>query len=803
MFREGQQIGAYTLIGKLGKGGFGEVWLAEKRSQFVTKRVAVKLPLDEQVNFEAIRQEATLWEQASGHPNVLPIIDADVYDGQVVIVSEYADGGSLYDRLKREQKLSMKEAVEMTIGILSGLDFLHSRRIIHRDIKPQNILLQGNTPRLADFGISRAMNTTVVSSAVIGTDAYMSPEAFDGKRNVQTDIWSVGVVLYLLLKGSLPFPQEHPSERMFAVLTKDFEPLGDEVPTDLRRIVEKALQKLPENRFQTCAEMRDLLFRAHVALAHPTLAKTEVYLKTDLPLDNPPAPTIIAANNQTEATEIRTVPSSAPSSNAPPANQQYSTQPAPTLEAAYQQNSVATQVDQTPPISQPLAPVSRSSDYVAKKRRNLMLAVGGIGAILLIFAALSVGLAYKYFFAPNYPPHLRSRIERWQKKYPYFVYTDLQPFQEKDKYGFKDSNDKIVIPAKYDGAYDFSEGLAPVLSDGKWGYIDEKDNLVVPFKYDAAFLFNENLAAVKLNGKTGFIDMKGREVIALKFDDGSYWGFNEGLAGVKLNGKFGFIDYKGNEVIPFKYDEIMPFSESLVAVKEGDKWGFIDKKGGTVISFKYEEASVFNEDVVRVKLNGRYGYVNKSDKTVIPFKYEDGGSMFEDGYAIVCSGKAFADTCGMIDKTDKVIVPLKYDWLWSFNEGLAAVKQDDKWGFVDKKGVEVIPLKYDVVRRDFDGITIEAERNGRRWRVYLNGGETDLGAGTFVPVNTNFNATNKAANTAANISNTNAANTLANDSNANVINKSANGSLSKPAANLSNIKAGNTATNNSLPDSKY
>src|SRR6185369_7524943 len=107
MFNEGEKIGSYTLIRKLGKGGFGEVWLAEKRSQFVTKKVAVKLPLDEQVNFDAIRQEAGLWEQASGHPNVLPIIDADVVDGQVLIVSEYADGGSLADRLKREGKLPL------------------------------------------------------------------------------------------------------------------------------------------------------------------------------------------------------------------------------------------------------------------------------------------------------------------------------------------------------------------------------------------------------------------------------------------------------------------------------------------------------------------------------------------------------------------------------------------------------------------------------------------------------------------------------------------------------------------------
>lgn len=276
MFQQGQQIGSYTLIRKLGRGGFGEVWLAEKRSQFVTKKVAVKLPLDEQVNFDAIRQEAELWEQASGHPNVLPIIDADVVDGQVLIVSEYADGGSLHDKLKLQGKLPIKQAVELAIGILNGLEFLHHRKIIHRDIKPQNILLQGNTPRLADFGISRAMQTTNVSSKLVGTDAYMSPESFDGKRSVQTDIWSVGVVLYQLLAGSLPFPQEHPSERIFAILTKEFPPLPNEIPNSLRQIVAKSLAKQPESRYQTAGQMREELKKVLIGIENPTIAKTEV-----------------------------------------------------------------------------------------------------------------------------------------------------------------------------------------------------------------------------------------------------------------------------------------------------------------------------------------------------------------------------------------------------------------------------------------------------------------------------------------------------------------------------------------------
>lgn len=261
MFREGQQIGLYTLIRKLGRGGFGEVWLAERKSKFVTTKVAVKLPLDEQVDHEAIKQEAQLWEQASGHPNVLPIIDADEYDGQIVIVSEYAPDGSLTDKLKTDGKLSVTQAVEMTIGILSGLSFLHSKGIIHRDIKPQNILLQGDTPRLADFGISRLMQATAVSSAIIGTDAYMAPESFEGKRNIQTDIWSVGVVLYQLLQGNLPFTQEHPSERMFAILTKDFAPLPDTIPQHLNNVVAKALAKQPQERYQQAIEMREDLRR--------------------------------------------------------------------------------------------------------------------------------------------------------------------------------------------------------------------------------------------------------------------------------------------------------------------------------------------------------------------------------------------------------------------------------------------------------------------------------------------------------------------------------------------------------------
>lgn len=264
MFQAGQKFGPYTLIRKLAKGGFGEVWLAEKKSALVTRQVAVKLPHAGQFDIAAVRHETTLWEQASGHPNVLPLLDADIYDGQVVIASEYVEGGSLAERLKNQGKVPIEEAVRIVIGVLHGLEYLHSKNIIHRDVKPANILMQGDVPRLADFGISRAAETTLVSSTVVGTQPYMSPESFEGVRSMKTDVWSVGVLLYHLSTGQLPFPLGRPSEIMYSVLMSEPAPLPDEIPPLLRQIIYKSLEKdrelgegRPPRRYQTAAEMRE------------------------------------------------------------------------------------------------------------------------------------------------------------------------------------------------------------------------------------------------------------------------------------------------------------------------------------------------------------------------------------------------------------------------------------------------------------------------------------------------------------------------------------------------------------------
>ncbi len=261
MFRSGDKIGPYILIQKLGSGTFGVVWLAERKTKITTTQVAIKIPTDEEISLDAIKKEADVWVRASGHPNVLPIIEADIYDDCMIIVSEYASDGSLKDWLKANKEKSplIEESVEIILGVLSGLEHLHARGINHRDVKPANILFQGNTPRLADFGISSILKSVNQSVNAVGTPAYMAPEAFYGQRDKQTDIWSVGVVLYQMLKGELPFTGNL-VEIQAAIEGKSPAPLPDTIPFTLRTIIlNKALAKDRLERYKAADDMKKRL----------------------------------------------------------------------------------------------------------------------------------------------------------------------------------------------------------------------------------------------------------------------------------------------------------------------------------------------------------------------------------------------------------------------------------------------------------------------------------------------------------------------------------------------------------------
>ncbi len=285
-----RKLGPYILITKLGRGAFGVVWLAEKRTSIATTRFALKLAHEDEVDLKTFKREAEIWVQASGHPNVLPIIEADIYDGQAVIVSEYAPSGSLRLWLQAHdgKAPSCAAAVEMTLQILSGLEHLHNRSIIHRDIKPDNILLQHEVPRLADFGIARVIKTDSSSKGVIGTLAYMAPECFDGKRSQQTDVWSVGILLYEMLAGCIPYKYADTASLISAIVGKDPPSLDKSIPEPLCKVVEGALTRNPMRRFKTAAEMRQALRLASQEIAREdssTTIRSPFHQQTTLKVD--------------------------------------------------------------------------------------------------------------------------------------------------------------------------------------------------------------------------------------------------------------------------------------------------------------------------------------------------------------------------------------------------------------------------------------------------------------------------------------------------------------------------------------
>src|SRR5687768_5218969 len=156
MLEKGDKVGDYTLVRFLGRGQFGEVWLAEKQLGIGKRRVrhALKFLFDlgDEVNLKSAEAEIDTWIEASGHPNVMSVLDMLIYKDVVVLVSEFAEGGSLHGWLRKYggKAPSYDHALEMMLGILKGIGHLHSRKIVHRDLKPENILIQGDYPRIAD-----------------------------------------------------------------------------------------------------------------------------------------------------------------------------------------------------------------------------------------------------------------------------------------------------------------------------------------------------------------------------------------------------------------------------------------------------------------------------------------------------------------------------------------------------------------------------------------------------------------------------------------------------------------------------
>ena len=266
MVMKGQKISdRYQIIKSIGEGGMANVYLAY--DTILDRNVAVKVlrgDLATDDKFVRRFQREALSASSLSNPNIVEVYDVGEDNGEYYIVMEYIEGKHLKNLIKKRGKLTPSEAVDIVMQITDGLSVAHDSYIIHRDIKPQNIMvLENGLVKITDFGIAMAMNSTQLTqtNSVMGSVHYLPPEQASGKGStLQSDIYSIGILFYELLTGKLPFKGENAVEIALKHLKEPLPSIREElpnIPQSIENIIIKSTAKNPKNRYADAREMHE------------------------------------------------------------------------------------------------------------------------------------------------------------------------------------------------------------------------------------------------------------------------------------------------------------------------------------------------------------------------------------------------------------------------------------------------------------------------------------------------------------------------------------------------------------------
>ena len=258
---KGQSLGKYKILAPLGSGGFGAVYLAQ--DTWIDKRVALKVPHRQNLDFGELLREPRLLASVS-HPNIVSIITAEKEDNVFFIVMEYVPGETLENLIAVNGPLDVNRGLDFTCQICNAMDHAHHQGVIHRDLRPANVLVTDNDMlKVADFGTSRFLEIAAYGTTVIGSPPYMAPEQFHGKAVFASDIYSLGITMYQMLTGMLPYDAPAPADLdklMSGELVSPPRLKNPSIPKAISDIVMKALSPDVASRYQRATDlMEDVL----------------------------------------------------------------------------------------------------------------------------------------------------------------------------------------------------------------------------------------------------------------------------------------------------------------------------------------------------------------------------------------------------------------------------------------------------------------------------------------------------------------------------------------------------------------
>src|SRR5476649_2952174 len=270
MFFRGQIVGKYKILSTIGSGGFGTVFLAD--DTWIDKKVALKVPHKQGVDFGELLREPRLLATLN-HPNIVTILTAEKQENVFFIVMEFVPGETLEAVITRDGALDVTLALDYTCQIWNAVDHAHRQGVLHRDLRPSNVLVsESGMLKVADFGTSRFLEIAAHGTTVIGSPPYMAPEQFHGKAVFASDLYSLGVTMFQMMTGELPYDTPSPADLdrlMRGEMLTSARLKNPKIPRAINDIILKSMAPEIGARYQRATDLLDDVLSARGGSKYP------------------------------------------------------------------------------------------------------------------------------------------------------------------------------------------------------------------------------------------------------------------------------------------------------------------------------------------------------------------------------------------------------------------------------------------------------------------------------------------------------------------------------------------------------